>query len=186
MLTKEKLLKLKEEQFAKSEEKIKANLIQIASLKETLQKKDVFIDQKEKELLTIQMALLEYENQGIPFVEKNRYLQRKKLVSSPIYTLLKEIASSGTMKKEHWEKLRKTIDEIYNDFGNKLKIYCPKISDQEEKVSYLIKAGFSVTEIANLVSMTKGGVTLCRKRLYEKIYKTCGTSEDMDVFLENL
>ena len=178
LLVQEKLMKLKEEQYAKSQDKVKENLVQIELLKNKLQENE--------ELFTKQMELLEYENNRINLARQNQDIQCEKLISSQVYLKLKETAPTKAMKVEVWQELHKTVDEIYERFGNKLRNYYPKISEREEKVCYLIKANFSVTEIANLVGLTKSAVTLCRKRLFEKIHKIPGSGEDLDLFLKNL
>jgi tetratricopeptide (TPR) repeat protein len=186
VLIRERQFRLQKEFYEKSQERIKENMLQIASLTEKLQENETLLDQTEKALVEKQVELLRHGNHQIELTRENKKLQYEKLVSSSIYNCLKNKTSGELLNKELWDAFKQTTDQIYDCPETKLRVYYPKISEIELKVCYLINASFSVTEIANLIGRTNSAITKCRKRLYEKIHGSAGSSEDLDRFIANL
>jgi hypothetical protein len=172
--------------FLYQRQRMKENMLQIASLTDKLQENETRLNQTEKALMEKQVELLQYDNHYKEFTNENKRLQYEKLVSSPIYNHLKNATSKELLNKERWDIFKQTTDQIYDCLEIKLRAYYPKISKIELKVCYLINANFSATEIANLIGRTKPAITQCRKRLYEKIHGSAGSSEDLDDFIANL
>jgi tetratricopeptide (TPR) repeat protein len=185
-LIKERRLRLQKELYEKSQERIKENMLQIASLTDKLKENETRLDQTEKVLVEKQMELLKYVNLYIELTNENKRLQSEKLVSSPIYTHLKNARPKELLNEERWNAFKQMTDQIHGCLETKLREYYPKISEIELTVCYLTYANFSVTEIANLIGRTKSAITKCRKRLYEKIHGSAGSSEDLDQFIANL
>jgi hypothetical protein len=177
---------LQKELYEKSQERIKENKLLIASLTDKQKENETRLDQTEKVLVEKQVELLKYVNLYIELTNENKRLQSEKLVSSPIYTHLKNARPKELLNEERWNAFKQMTDQIHGSLEAKLEEYYPKISEIELKVCYLIKANFSVTEIANLIGRTKSAITKCRKRLYEKIHGSAGSSEDLDRFIANL
>lgn len=186
LLIQEKLLRLKEEQYRKSQEQIKENTLQIESLKNRLKEYLTPLDQTDVALIEKQVNILEYENQNVVSFVENKKNQYERIISSPAYTCLKNAGFGELPEKEIWNEFKQIIDQTYGNIEIKLRVYYPKISEQELKICYLINAKFSVTEIAALLGRTKSAITKCRKRLYEKIHNTTGSGEDLDRFIEHL
>ena len=86
------------------------------------------------------------------------------------------------MTEEDWRELTSTIDENYNNFTSRL--YALRhFSPIEMKICLLLKAGFSITSVANLTMHSKSAITSARKSMYEKINGTKGKPEDWDAFI---
>lgn len=186
LFLKEKQLRLKEEQYKKSQRHIDENKSRIESLKNKLRENTELLDQTEKALMEKQVKLLQHENNRITLFNESKALQFEKLVSSPIYNKLKNATFGKLTEKNIWDDLKSTTDKIYGCIATKLRIYCPKISERELQICYLINAHFNITEIADLTGCTKSAISKSRKRLYEKIHDSTGSGGDLDQFITNL
>jgi tetratricopeptide (TPR) repeat protein len=185
-LIRERQLRLQKELYEKSRGRIRENMLQITLLTGKLKENEDRFDQTEKTLMEKQVKLLQHDNCHIELANENKSLQYEKLVSSSTYNYLKHKASGELLNKELWDDFKQTTDQIYDCLETKLRVYYPKISENELKVCYLVNANFSITEIASFLGRTKSAITKCRKRLYEKIHDSAGSSEDLDRFITNL
>ncbi|MDR1162111.1 MAG: hypothetical protein LBK45_07200, partial [Tannerellaceae bacterium] len=93
VLTRERQSRLQKEFYEKSQERIKENMLQIASLTDKLQENETLLDQTEKALMEKQLELLRHGNYQIELTHENKKLQYEKLVSSSIYNCLKNKTS---------------------------------------------------------------------------------------------
>lgn len=186
MLIKEKELLYHEELYRKSTEKITANLKEMAILQKTVETKRDQFDQLSQELIQTKTALLKQENMQIELSIHHISLQHRKLMDSPLYKDVKKLASDKIMAEAIWFQFRNEVDTIYETFQNRLNGLYPSMSEMETRVCYLLKAGFSVSEIAILLGRQKSSITSCRKRLYEKIKGTPGSAEALDQIISNL
>ena len=85
-----------------------------------------------------------------------------------------------------WEELQKEMDEAFSGFTNRLLEVCPKLSDVELHVCYLLKLGVSPTDIAHIIVRQTNTVSSIRERLYKKIHGENGTARQFDRFIEEL
>ena len=186
MLLKEKDLLYKDEQYRKSRNKIEGNLHEIQVLKDALEKSSGQLDQLSQKLIMTKKEFLEQENKQIELSIHHVNLQRQKLILSPVYKEVKELASDKILPQSVWLQFKAEIDSIYNVFEDKLRLLHPTMSEIEIKVCYLLKTEFNVSEIAILLGRAKPTITSCRKRLYEKISGISGSAEELDRIIMNL
>ena len=187
VLIKEKELLYKEELYRKSKEKIHTNLQEIAALQKKIETNSGQLDEVSQELIRTKSGLLEQQNKQIELSIHHLSLQREKLMASLIYKKVKGLLSADKILSElGWLQLKDEMDTIYETFLNKLNALHPSMSKIEQRVCYLLKAGFSVSEIAILLGRQKSSITSCRKRLYEKIKGVPGSAEALDRIIDNL
>ena len=166
-------------------EQIERNNEQIVSLQEQLTIVRAQNDLAKEELLIIKKSSLEERNSSITASR----LEREALVSifhhSHIYQLIVMNCKNADfrMKKDYWIELGNEIDATYNGFTNRLYALYPKLSEMELHVCYLIKMSVSASDIASLVCLKNNSVSSIRKRLYQKIHGTPGTTNMMDSFV---
>lgn len=182
----EKQLKLKEELYENSQKRICENQNKIKYLDYRLQEKEKELDKAEKKMLEIRKKILQQENIRIGLSNDSKQLQYEHFYSTPIYNHLKYIAPQKYIESLVWKELKKTIDQIFDQFCGKLKSYYPKMSEKDLMICSLVKTKFSINEIANFVGLSKSAISQSRRRLYEKIHGVSGTTEDMDHFIDSL
>lgn len=121
---------------------------------------------------------------------KSRSSARKKeqaaLLDLPICQLVKTNARNPDFKLNdaQWEELQKEMDAAFNGFTNRLLEVCPKLSDVELHVCYLLKLGVSPSDIAHIIVRQTNTVSSIRERLYKKIYGETGNPKMLDKFIE--
>ena len=147
------------------------------------------LDSKSKELIQARAELLEKENVRIINLSNEDDLRKRNFFQTEIYLKIKDISNDEEGKKmtrEDWIALEKELNNIYDNFAVRLKSCCEQISETELHVCYLLKAGFSVTSISKIIGRTKSAVSMCRRRLLEKINGCDCPAADLDDFISTI
>lgn len=95
-------------------------------------------------------------------------------------------SDSATIKGEEWNEIVSAIDEVYPGFIARLMQFCGRLSEQEFRVSLLIKLGYRINEIGALTAHTPQSVTNTRTRLFHKVVGSKGNAADWDKFILSL
>ena len=77
------------------------------------------------------------------------------------------------------------INELFPDFKAKLSDLI-SLNPTECKICALLKLQFSNKDIATLISQTPASITMCRKRLYKKVFHKGGAPTEWDLFIRSL
>jgi hypothetical protein len=105
------------------------------------------------------------------------------ILSSAIYQRIKQYLSSGqSMNEEDWAELTDVVNDVYNGFTDKIYSLC-RMSNQDYRVSLLIKIRLQPKDIAVLTDHSKESVASTRSRLYQKVFGKKGSTRDWDDFL---
>lgn len=84
-----------------------------------------------------------------------------------------------------WRQLGECLDNIYNQFSIRLFILCPKVSEIELHVCYLLKLSVPLSAIAHFTAHQRNSISSLRERLYKKIHKKEGSGKMLDQFIAN-
>ena len=105
------------------------------------------------------------------------------LFASPIYQRIKQYLDEGrSMQAADWMELTEVVDGTYTGFSDKLySLY--RMSDQDYRVSLLIKIRMQPKDIATLTAHSKESIASTRSRLYLKVFGKKGTTKDWDDFI---
>jgi hypothetical protein len=105
------------------------------------------------------------------------------LFSSPVYLRIKKnLAEGRSLAESDWGELAESVNNVYNGFSEKLySLY--NMSDQDYRVSLLIKIRIQPKDIATLTAHSKESVASTRSRLYQKVFGRKGSSKDWDDFI---
>ena len=105
------------------------------------------------------------------------------IFSSAVYLRLKQYVNEGrSMNDDDWQELSDTVNGVYSGFADKLYSLYP-MSEQDYRVSLLIKVRIAPKDIAILTSHSKESVASTRSRLYQKVFGKKGTTKDWDDFV---
>ena len=105
------------------------------------------------------------------------------LFTSPVYTRIKQYIDEGrSMTSGDWVELSEAVNVAYTGFTEKLYSLC-RMSDQDYRVSLLIKVRVQPKDIATLTAHSKESVASTRSRLYKKVFGKKGTTKDWDDFI---
>ena len=186
-------------QVAASKETLSQNKIEISRLSDLI--KDLsatnsMLEDSNKRVIEENKSLLaKYESEREKLLLLTEKIEKEKLYKestlnllhgSSIYMNVLQCAKSGKMLcKKDQIILTETFNELYPSFHeNIMAIY--KLSDYEFIVCILIKLGFSNNDISVLLSKTAGAISHTRKRLYQKMFKGHGSSNDFDKFVKSI
>ena len=105
------------------------------------------------------------------------------LFSSPVYLRIKKnLAEGRSLAESDWGELAESVNNVYNGFSEKLySLY--NMSDQDYRVSLLIKIRIQPKDIATLTAHSKESVASTRSRLYQKVFGKKGSTKDWDDFI---
>ncbi len=105
------------------------------------------------------------------------------LFASPVYMRIKKYIDEGrSMTGDEWVELGEAVNTAYTGFTEKLYSLC-RMSDQDYRVSLLIKVRIQPKDIATLTAHSKESVASTRSRLYKKVFGKKGTTKDWDDFI---
>lgn len=109
------------------------------------------------------------------------------LYKSDIYQLIKTQIHNPDFKMtdKQWQELQAELDKNYNHFTARLYEKCPKLSETELHVCFLLKLSVAPTDIAHILYKQVGTVTNIRTRLHEKICGKPGSAKQFDEFIRN-
>ena len=175
--TKERQLsKEKDEQLKRTNEEIRQKIMQLEKLSHTK-------DELEKNLLTLRS-----ENSNLKKREQAREEERKKIEESErlqnerLYDKFRSPAGWEPTDTD-WHKLFISVDKLYPKMVTTLQ-KSTFLNESERKICYLSKIGVKPGAIEILLS--KGNVSVYRKRLYEKLTKKEGTAKDFDKYISDI
>ena len=175
--TKERQLsKEKDEQLKRTNEEIRQKIMQLEKLSHTK-------DELEKNLLTLRS-----ENSNLKKREQAREEERKKIEESErlqnerLYDKFRSPAGWEPTDTD-WHKLFISVDKLYPKMVTTLQ-KSTSLNESERKICYLSKIG--VKPGATEILLSKGNVSVYRKRLYEKLTKKEGTAKDFDKYISDI
>ena len=175
--TKERQLsKEKDEQLKRTNEEIRQKIMQLEKLSHTK-------DELEKNLLTLRS-----ENSNLKKREQAREEERKKIEESErlqnerLYDKFRSPAGWEPTDTD-WHKLFISVDKLHPKMVTTLQ-KSTSLNESERKICYLSKIGVKPGAIEILLS--KGNVSVYRKRLYEKLTKKEGTAKDFDKYISDI
>jgi len=105
------------------------------------------------------------------------------LFNQPVYLRIKQMLNEGrSLSESDWTELAEAVDNVYNGFSEKLySLY--NMSNQDYRVSLLIKARIQPKDIATLTAHSKESIASTRSRLYQKVFGKKGSTRDWDDFI---
>ena len=134
------------------------------------------------------LQLLQSRLDNIHAMQKMAVIEHRQPDDSSIYTSeaylrAKQCLAEGrTMAEGDWAELTEAVNGVYDGFSDKLNSLC-RMSEQEMRVSLLIKLRMQPKDIATLTAHSKESVASTRSRLYQKVFGKKGSTRDWDDFI---
>ena len=136
--------------------------LEISVYKERRRHNEALIENKNKELTSSMLQLIEKEE----IIKTLSDTLKEEVPGSKTKSLLKSIAQQST---NLWEDFNKRFMEQNSDFYDRLKEKAPNLSSADLKICALIKLNFSGKEMAHLLGISEGSVHVARHRLRKKM-----------------
>lgn len=167
-------------------QQIEENNRKIAQLEQQLQQAQRQDEPTIIKQLELDAEQLRMENASIEAHNLRRENLQREFAKSALYQRIKRNSGMAgfKLKEDEWDELAKQIDEVYDDFTNRLLALTP-MNITERRVCYLIKMNVKPTNIAMMLNCSGTAVSMARRRLFKKIHKRNGTSKDFDEFVLN-
>ncbi|MBQ6405555.1 MAG: hypothetical protein IJJ62_01755 [Prevotella sp.] len=133
------------------------------------------------------IQLLQSRLDNIHAMQKMAVIEPRKDVNTiwaaPVYQRIKQYLSEGrSMTEGDWTELAEAVDNVYMGFSEKLySLY--RMSEQDYRVSLLIKIRMQPKDIATLTAHSKESIASTRSRLYQKVFGKKGSTKDWDDFI---
>jgi len=105
----------------------------------------------------------------------------EKLNKSVIYTSFGDVKFQPS--KEDYIQLEEVLNRAYNDFTERLKLYCPELGKEEIIICCLLKIGVPIKTIGCYLQRSPSALSMTRKKLYAKFFKKEGKPSDFDTFI---
>ena len=105
------------------------------------------------------------------------------IYASEAYRRMKQCLAEGrSMGENDWAELTEAVNSVYSGFTDRLySLY--RMSEQDMRVSLLIKLRMQPKDIATLTAHSKESVASTRSRLYQKVFGKKGSTRDWDDFI---
>ena len=190
ILHEKKLKEFEMQKHEKSMAALKAVQEKMLIVNKKLENKSKESSALQDKVLLLEKELLELHDKQIRVAQEKQKLNVQLFEDMEIYKRFHEASKANStfkisLESSEWQELIDAINQTYPQFtGRLLEIY--PMSQIELRVCCLIKIGISPAGISRLVYRTRSNITLIRIRLYEKIYKKSGTSEQFDKFIEEI
>ena len=178
----DKVHAIQEENETKSLLRIEQNKVKIAELEELLKKLG-----DENSMLKLELeekkAKLDYANKMAIIDNEKRNQAETAIFESDVYLRMKRLMAEGrSMPEGDWAELSEAVNSVYSGFSEKLySLY--NMSDQDYRVSLLIKVRIQPKDIATLTAHSKESIASTRSRLYQKVFGKKGSTKDWDDFI---
>ena len=133
------------------------------------------------------IQLLQSRLDNIHAMQKMAVIEPRKDVNTiwatQVYQRIKQYLSEGrSMTEGDWTELAETVNNVYMGFSEKLySLY--RMSEQDYRVSLLIKIRMQPKDIATLTAHSKESIASTRSRLYQKVFGKKGSTKDWDDFI---
>ncbi len=133
------------------------------------------------------IELLQSRLDNIHAMQKMAVIEPRQDVStvfaSSVYLRTKNYLAEGrSMPEGDWAELSEAVNSVYSGFSEKLySLY--NMSDQDYRVSLLIKVRIQPKDIATLTAHSKESIASTRSRLYQKVFGKKGSTKDWDDFI---
>ena len=133
------------------------------------------------------IELLQSRLDNIHAMQKIAVIEPRQDVStvfaSSVYLRTKNYLAEGrSMPEGDWAELSEAVNSVYSGFSEKLySLY--NMSDQDYRVSLLIKVRIQPKDIATLTAHSKESIASTRSRLYQKVFGKKGSTKDWDDFI---
>ena len=133
------------------------------------------------------IQLLQSRLDNIHAMQKMAVIEPRQDVStifaSPVYQRIKQYLAEGrSMTEGDWSELAEAVNNVYTGFTQKLySLY--NMSNQDYRVSLLIKVRIQPKDIATLTAHSKESIASTRSRLYQKVFGKKGSTKDWDDFI---
>ena len=133
------------------------------------------------------IQLLQSRLDNIHAMQKMAVMQPRQDVSSifasSVYLRTKRYLAEGrSMAEGDWAELAEAVNNVYTGFSEKLySLY--NMSDQDYRVSLLIKVRMQPKDIATLTAHSKESIASTRSRLYQKVFGRKGGAKEWDEFI---
>ena len=134
------------------------------------------------------LQLLQSRLDNIHAMQKMAVMEHRPQDDSGIYTsdayrhTKKCLAEGRMLAEDDWPQLTDVVNSAYDGFSDKLNSLC-RMSEQEMRVSLLIKLRMQPKDIAILTAHSKESVASTRSRLYQKVFGKKGSTRDWDDFI---
>lgn len=158
-------------------EQIRQNQEQIQINKQKLLDKELDLQTMQKDLIVYNTKLLKTENDLIVLKRQEKDL-RDRLFRQTQLTDRIRCAGVDIRKKDinlkpfcmkEYPILVKKLDELYDNFSERLKEKYPILKERDIEICCLIKAGAKTGNIASLIPMTPNAVTKKKKQILDKM-----------------
>ena len=178
---------LQEEQYKLSLAYIHENEQKLQDVERQLKEAEKRSDTLRQELLLSQKKVLESSNLQSAALHSNRELLENTFRQSDVYAFFHRAEQEELKVQEaDWDALRIAINIAYPQFTERLYTLCPKLSQRELHICYLIKLSLNCMSMTRILICTPSAITQTRKRLYKKISGKEGVGEDLDKLIADL
>lgn len=190
--TAKELKRISEEQYLQSEEYISENERALASIRKEVEDRK---QEKHNMLLQLQLQQKQVLELKIELARNKRALDKLStddLAELQIYKDFYHVAGlagfENASTKEHlinadWFELYNALNSYNDNFIDRLKRLCGTVSEQELRVSVLLRIGMRPTDIALLTARSKQAINSTCVKLAQCIIKEDAKAKDWETFI---
>ena len=161
---------------------LKRNEARIAELEGELSSSAKELSDMRKKLMQSEMEIQANRNEQMKLKMIHRGLLEADFVETEVYKLYHNPHSYPTLAE--YRRLEAALNIAYDKFTQRLKEFYPRITENEMWICCMVKIGLTSKEICSKSAYDKHSLGMAKHRLYGKMFRTKGSSKDLDNFIK--
>lgn len=160
---------LRQSELIATKVELNQTMNRLSETREALNKTTEEINRMAEELRTKEIVLKEKIEQNKTIVSLMHQSEFEESAEEIIHALKKSGDGLKKLTEKEWSMLYYAVDKLWPMFKEQMCFKLGKVTDQQQQICYLMRAGFTPTQIQNMIGLSRTTMWRCTKK-YEWIY----------------
>lgn len=160
---------LKQAELSETKGELNKTMEGLTKTRELLNQTTLEVNRLTDELRTKECVLKEKIEQNKTIVSLMHQSEFEESAEEIIHALKKSGDGLKKLTEKEWSMLYYAVDKLWPMFKEQMCFKLGKVTDQQQQICYLMRAGFTPTQIQNMIGLSRTTMWRCTKK-YEWIY----------------
>lgn len=160
---------LKQAELSKTKDELNKTMEGLTKTRELLNQTTLEVNRLTDELRTKECVLKEKIEQNKTIVSLMHQSEFEERAEEIIHALKRSGDGLKKLTEKEWSMLYYAVDKLWPMFKEQMCFKLGKVTDQQQQICYLMRAGFTPTQIQNMIGLSRTTMWRCTKK-YEWIY----------------
>lgn len=160
---------LKQAELSKTKDELNKTMEGLTKTRELLNQTTLEVNRLTDELRTKECVLKEKIEQNKTIVSLMHQSEFEERAEEIIHALKRSRDGLKKLTDKEWSMLYYAVDKLWPMFKEQMCFKLGKVTGQQQQICYLMRAGFTPTQIQNMIGLSRTTMWRCTKK-YEWIY----------------